>query len=66
MYVKTPDNTWLSFSSSKFQSAYIFCDKSDGYLRVARTFDIDQPFRKGAFWLSDEKLITKLTEGDVC
>ena len=36
------------------------------YLRIARTYDIDRPFREGALWLSDEKLMTKLTEGDVC
>ena len=36
------------------------------YWRTARTFGIERPFRESALWLSAEKLITKLTESDVC
>ena len=66
---KTPDNTKKfksrsSFSSLNFQSTCIFCDKGDGYLRIARTFDIDRRLCEGALLLSDEKLIAKLSEGD--
>ena len=57
--------TRSSFSSPNFQSAFIFCGKSDGYLRIARTFHIDRRIPKGAFLLSDEELIAKLTEGDI-
>ena len=53
------------FSSPNFQSTCIFCDKSDGYLRIAKTFDIDWCVREGALLLSDEKLISKLSEGDM-
>ena len=52
---KTPDNTKKiltrsSFSSPNFQSTRIFSDQSDGYLRIARTFDIDQRVREGALF----------------
>ena len=66
---KTPDNTKIasqsSFSGPNFQSTCIFCDKSDGYLRIARTFDNDRSVQEGALLLSDEKLIAKLSEGDM-
>ena len=67
---KTPDNikktaTWSSFSSPNFHSICIFCDKSDGYLRIARTFDIDRRVRESALLVSDETLIAKLSEGDM-
>lgn len=55
----------MSFSSPNFHSACIFGDKSDGYLRIAGTFDIDQHVREKALSLSDEKLIVKLCEGDM-
>ena len=44
---------------------YIFCDKSDEYLKIARTFDIDRRVREGALLLSDEKFIANLSEGDI-
>ena len=55
----------MSFSSHNFQSIFIFCEESDGYLRIARTFDIDQRVREGALLLSDEKLMAKLSESDI-
>ena len=57
--------TRSSFSSPNFQSSCIFCDKSDGYLRQARSYDIDARVRKGATLLCDEKLLAKLSEGDM-
>ena len=67
---KTPGNTKKiatrsSFSSRNFHSTCIFCDKSTGYSRIARIFDIDRSVREGALLLSDEKLIAKLIEGDM-
>ena len=57
--------TRSSFNSPYFQSTCIFCDKGDGFLTNARTFDIDQRVCEGALLLSDEKLIAKLSEGDM-
>ena len=69
MYVKFQSTKTIAtlslFSSPNFQLTCIFCDKSDGDLRIARTLDIDQRVREGGLLLNDEKLIAKLSEDDM-
>ena len=66
----TPDNikesaTQSSFSSPNFHSTCIICVKCDRqYLRITWAFDIDRRVCEGPVLLSDEKLISKLNEGN--
>ena len=57
--------TRSSFDSINFQVWCIFCNKSDGSLRRARSFAIDNRVRQAANLLGDNKLIAQLSEGDM-
>ena len=67
VYVKlqTKLQTLSSFSSPNFQSTCILCYKSDRYLKIARTFGTDRPVIESSSLLGDDKLIAKLSEGDM-
>ena len=54
-----------SCSSSNFQQHYIFCDSSDECLRNASSFVIVRGVRQAAVLLGDDKLVAKLSEGDM-
>ena len=57
--------TRSSFDSINFQVWCIFCNKSDGSLRKARSFAIDNRVRQAAILLGNNKLIAQLSEGDM-
>ena len=63
VYVKL--QTLSSFNNPNFQSTCILCYKSDRYLKIARTFGTDRPVIKSSSLLGDDKLIAKLSEGDM-
>ena len=54
-----------SFTSSNFQPTCIFCGSNDGYPRNASSFVIDRRVRQAAVLLGDDKLVAKLSQGDM-
>ena len=60
--IKTRSN----FTATNFQKSCFFCESSSHEpLHVIQTFKVDQNIRKAANILMDERLIAKLSEGDL-
>jgi len=61
----TRSSSSTSKSAEKFPSVCLFCDENGDSLSQAMTMDIDTKVRSAAYELSKEKLIRKLTDGDM-
>ena len=65
--VVSPPSTRARYSAKNFQPKCFFCDREDSIenLTQAQTFELDRKVRNAASQLCDEKLLARLSEGDM-
>ncbi len=63
----SPPSTRARYSAKNFQPKCFFCDKEDSVenLTQAQTFELDRKVRDAANQLCDERLLARLSEGDM-
>ena len=63
----SPPSTRARYSAKNFQPKCFFCDREDSVdnLTQAQTFELDRKVRDAASQLCDEKLLARLSEGDM-